>query len=483
MSLSQPFFLDEYIEQQHRQSTKQQDRIVKATNTQFERFQKICESVKMYFNAEWEDSEGKGQESSDKLLERHKKAIIGYSSEVNFFKGKIEEYLKKNNLIHEWKPKWYPDITTAIFQEVWGVAGIYEWKNMPGSSSAKIIGERIYFLMNGRPELREQTISRDRLNQLISALLLRTPEKRRDEDYHEVYMLDGTRIMIYEDSLAKETSVVFRKYVVDVYTFEKQAELGTIPAGIIPMLEAQVRVGYNVAFVGPVRSAKTTFLTTWQSYEDPALEGIQIETDPEIPLHVIMPKAPIIQMIADGDRLSKIIKPLMRSDGDYLITAEARDGIALKISLDVTKKGTRRVKMTYHTSDPIDFCYDVATEIVQQFGGDIWATTIKMAKGYHYLFEFTQLKDKSQKRLKGIFEIRYNPNTLEISIHQICRYDFLKDDWTFKYDIGADKEAIAQQEDYEAFQVFQKELKKLAEQKPMNGQSVFQLPYMKFIKG
>lgn len=477
------FYLDEYIESHSGQPVFDPKKvIVKSSTNQLELFQAVCNRVNESFVTEWEAEEGKGNESSDKLLLRQKKAIIGYPSEVNFFKNKISDFLKKNGLNNEWYPDWYSDLTTAIFEENFGIAGLYEWMIMPDSSSAKLIGERIYFLIDGKLRIQKQTISKDRVNQLITALLLKTPDKSREADYFEVYMLNGIRITIYEAGFAKEASIVFRKYTVDIYSFEEQARLGTIPIKICPMLKAMVKIGYNVGFVGPVRSAKTTFLTTWQSYEDQSLEGIQIETDPEIPLHLIMPQAPVIQLVADGDDLLKITKPLMRSDGDYLIMAEARDGVALKIALDVTRKGTKRVKLTYHTSDPIDFCYDVASEITQSHGGNIWATTIKMAKGYHYLFEFVQLKNKSQKRLKGIYEIRYDPNKVMITMHQICKYSFKNNDWTYSHDIGQHKEDIASQEDPEAYQVFSNELYKLAQEKPMIENHVFELPYMNIMR-
>ena len=90
-----------------------------------------------------------------------------------------------------------------------------------------------------------------------------------------------------------------------------------------------VSLGYNVAFTGAVRTAKSTFLSTWQAYENRELEGVMIETDPEIPMEKLMPEAPIVQLIADGDRLSAITKNLLRSDADYFIMAEARDGACL----------------------------------------------------------------------------------------------------------------------------------------------------------
>lgn len=471
------FYLDDYIEQKKTKETK-------PTNTinQMERFLRLCEEMKSYFNQEWEKEQGKrNSENTDQLLRIQKKAIIGYATEVNYFLSIIKEYLRKNGLQNEWFPDWYDTLSNAIFQENWGIAGIYAWKNRPDSSSAKIIGERIYYLLDGRLTMQPQTISHDRLMQLRKALLLRNPEKRMDDDYEEVYMLDGTRITIFDEGLAKEPTIIFRKYVVDQFTFEEQAERGTIPEEIIPMLKAKVKVGYNVCFIGPVRSGKTTFLETWQSYENPELEGIQIETDPEIPLHHLMPKSPVIQLVADGERLRRIIKPVLRGDADYLIMAEARDGVALKIALDVTKKGTRRVKSTFHSADPVDFCYDAAQEVVTEFGGELWPTVLKVAKGYHYLYEFVQLKNKSKKRLKGIYEIRYNAKTFEISIHQICKYDFAQDDWTFAYDMGEDKEEIGIQEEDEAFRSYRYHLKQLAEKKPMNEEHVTLPAYTKWM--
>ncbi len=465
------FYIDKYIEgkQAHK---KRESSANHKSDSLYNSFQNICTEIRDFFMNDWESIEGRANEASDKLLEYQKKAIIGYQKEVNFFKGKTNEYIKRNGLQSHWYPAWYKDLISAIFHENWGIAGLANWKEMKNSTSAKIIGERIYFLMNGKMVLQEQTISRERFSQLRKALLLRNPEIRLDEKYAEVYMLDGTRITIFDEGLGKEPTIVFRKYIVQNFTFEEQASRGTIPYEVIPMLKAKINVGYNINFIGPVRSGKTTFLETWQSYEDPSLEGIMVETDPEISLHKIMPKAPIIQIVADGNKLKNIIKPLMRADGDYLIMAEARDAVALYIALKATTKGTRRVKSTFHSSDATDFVYDAANDIVQEFGGDLWATVIKLAKGYHYLYEFVQIKDKSRKRLKGIYEIRFNQSQLTVSVHQIMKYNFQTDDWSYKFDVGEDKEEIALQEDYESYKIFRNELKKLAEKKPMKGEHV-----------
>lgn len=461
------FYLDSFIDKKQNKSKEVEKKIINVKN-EYDLFLILCKKTSTYFIGEWENDEIEGADTSEKLLQYQKKAIIGYQKEVNFFMAKINNFLKINGLQNEWYPEWYPDLATAIFHENWGLAGVSKWKNIKNSTSAKVIGEKIFFLIDGKMQLQEQKISKDRFQQLRKALLLRNPEIHLSNKYAEVYMLDGTRITIFED--AKEPTIIFRKYIVEKLDFEEQAKLGTIPIEIIPMLKAKVMIGYNINFIGPVRSGKTTFLKTWQSYEDKTLEGVMVETDPEIPIEKIMPTAPIIQIVADGEKLKSLIKPLMRSDADYFIMAEARDAVALYIALKVTTKGTRRVKSTFHTADATDFVYDAASEIIQEFGGELWPTIIKVAKGYHYLYEFVQLKEKTKKRLKGIYEIRYNPHNFDISVHQIVKYNFSTDDWSYKFDIGEDKEQIAQQENYQAYKIYKEELMKLAENKPMVGE-------------
>lgn len=427
-------------------------------------FMKVCSKVKEIFDEEWQ------RETSNltTILEIQKKAIIGYEKEVSYFKDKIRAYLSQTGQSGLRFPPWYESLTEAVYHQNWGMAGMAEWfgEKYKDSSSAKIIGERIYFMKDGKMVLMKQKISRERRDQFVRALMLRTPEERMDKDFHELYLLDGTRITVYNDNLTKkdQDAIIFRRYIVPDYSFEEQARRHTIPEKAIPLFMDMVRIGYNTAFVGAVRSAKSTFLSTWQSYENPELEGVLIETDPEIPLHIIMEKSPIIQIVADNDRLMNISKNLMRSDADYFILAEARDGIALDMAVRIANKGSRRMKMTFHCSDPMDFCYDVAVEIARQYKADLESTMMKVAKSIHYIFHFVQLQDKSQKRLKGIYEVCPDDGSGHFAITRICSYNYESDDWTFTYHMGEDKRVIGFEEDSESFHRFDRRLKELAGQ-------------------
>lgn len=470
---SKIFKIEEYLSNQ-KNTKKNANNNEKTFSKQFDL---LCSQVKKHFEAEWEMLNG----NYEKTLLEHKRAIIGHEKEVAYFKDKIKEYIHSNNLNNFWKPDWYLNLVDAIYHELWGLGSLSEWfsEKYKDSSSAKIIGDRIYFLINGKAVLMPQRIGTQRKKQLIKALLLNTPEKRLGDNYHEVYMIDGSRITIFTGNLTKPNQevLVFRKFFVKEYTFERQAQLETIPYEAIPLFKYMIHLGYNVAFTGAVRTAKTTFLSTWQSYEDHGLEGVMVETDPEIPLHMIMPTAPIIQLVADEKQLSSITKNILRSDADYVVIAEARDGIALNIAVKAANKGTRRVKITFHTTDTLDFCYDVADEIVRVYGGSLYSTILKVAKSFQFIFQFVQLRDKSKKRLKAIYNIQTNSDG--ISFHKICQYDSIQHQWLWKNDLGKKIQEIGLEEDSQCFKKLVNEIQKLSKNSPLDGETIF-YPYQHF---
>ena len=394
-----------------------------------EDFAALCRRIKNAFYTDWES-----RENSAASLEIQKRAIIGYEKEKAFFKDRIRDLIAEFSAGKVEHPPWYPDLVDAVYHENWGFAGLAQWFSPPfdQESSAKIVGERIYFMEDGHMRLMPQTIDRDRLEQLIKAMLLLTPEERFDKAYYETYLLDGTRVTVFTEPMAKkgQASVIFRRYLIPSLSFEQQVQRGTIPAAAVPLFEAMVDIGFNVVMTGAVRTAKTTFLSTWQSYEDPTLEGVMVETDPEIPMHKLLPDAPIIQLLADGDDLRRIAKNLLRSDADYFILAEARDGIALDTAVKLAAKGTKRMKMTFHSRLAEHFPLEAATEIVKATGGDLRLTMQMVASGFDYIFCFMQLPDKRRKRLKGIYQMNCDAEG-EIRVEELCRYDPVADNWSF----------------------------------------------------
>lgn len=451
----EPFEIQEYIRSRKIEGDPHRNDVPETLD-----FSDLCVQVRNSFFAEWEASE-----NAKSILEIQKKAIVGYEKETAFFKEKIEMLIRRMDAGRTDYPDWYSSLAEAIYHENWGLAGISEWflPAYANSSSAKIIGERIYFLEDGKMVLKTQRISKERKEQLIRAFLLLNPEERLDKAYHETYLLDGTRVTVFTEPMAKkgQGSIVFRRYIIPVLSFEEQARRRTIPREAIPLFQSMVKIGYNVAFLGAVRTAKTTFLTTWQSCEDPSLEGVMVETDPEIPLHMILPKAPILQLLADGQDLLRISKSLLRSDADYFILAEARDGIALNTAVKIAGKGTKRLKLTFHSGNPEQFPLETADEIIQSTGGDLTMTMRRVASAFDYLFHFIQLQDKREKRLKSIKEVGCDEEG-KISMASVCEYDTLNDSWTFFESSGGRQRCYGQESDPKVYQEMQRILRKLS---------------------
>lgn len=468
------FYLDEYIQSKNKID---QGKGISFSLGRSQKFQDICDDILRYFNDVVLTREMEGSDS--RFLERQKNAIIGKENEVNYFKNEIRNYLSENNLMSASYPDYYEGLIDAIFHTNWGLDGMAPWKNLPNSSSAKIIGGKIFYLIDGKMVLQKQSMSKDRFEQLKKALLLDTPMIKSNLPYYELYMTNGERITIYTDAFTKngQDIMIFRKYLVEQYTFGELAKRNTIPKDSVSLFESLAQVGFNVLFAGAVGTGKTTFLTTWQSMEDPTLEGVLVETDPEIPMHKLLPKAPIMQLISDGTGLQNIVKNLMRSDADYLIMAESRDGFALNLSIEMANRGTRRSKSTVHLTNIEDVCFDIAQKIVTDVGGNLDYTIIKTAKSFQYIVELIKLPNKSQKRVKGIYEIRYDNNSYEISIRQIMKYNIETDDWSFFYDVDPQKEEVAMEENYEAYIVFKNELERLSNKNPIDDPDRVKIPF------
>lgn len=439
-------------------------------------FAHVCDLIKKQFNQQWEGAEDIVKTLS---IEREKKAIIGFEEETTFYKNKIREVLSAENLLAAWHPDWYPDIVEGIFAELYGLAGLAPWaygmtEEYRNSSSAKLIGDNMYCMIDGVTVLQPQKINRKRRMQLKRALLLSSPKERLEYGFHEVYLHNGIRITIYSGERTKQGQdvMVFRKYLIKNFNFEMLAHLKTIPEGACKIFPLMVKLGYNVIFAGPVRSGKTTFLQTWQSYEDKRLEGLAIATDPETPWHEILPNIPIMQLVADNKELENITKSLLRGDNDYVLLEEMRDATAYNLALDITSTGTKRSKATIHDKDALNIPYKMATKIVERYGGDEREVIAQVYKNFDFIFEFSQdYSDKSKKILMGIAQLFYDYKKDKVYIGKICEYDLKKKNWKWSEKVHESKKPIDNAL-IEIWEEFLRELKEQAERRMLDYEEI-----------
>lgn len=431
-------------------------------------FEKLCLEVRNYFDQ---------IDLSPNDLERQKRAIIGHTEEVEYYKDVINTFLKKNLYFNCDFPEYYSSLSSALYHELWGLAGIAEWyegktEKLKNSYSAHIIGEDIFFLIDGKMELMPQKMSASRKHQLKRALLSNDYRVRMDNDVPDIEMVTGERIKIFSENVTRKgkETIIFRKFPVINYTFEKQIELRTYPDGSLEFFKLFAELGYNIVFTGGVGSTKTTQLATWLSYEDRSLCGLVIETRPELPLDIILPDAPVVSLVVDSeDKLMEIRPSIMRSDADYVIMAEARDAYAYDIALKSANIGSRRCKMTAHINSPVDFPHEFASEISRVFGGNIDDIAIRIAKSYDINIHFVSLPhNKNKKRLDGIYVFDYDEEKYSIRVFKICSYNYENDSWSFNNRLSKKMRDIGENQERELFTKFKEELLKLSVEYPMS---------------
>ncbi|MBQ9960533.1 MAG: hypothetical protein IJP00_01350 [Firmicutes bacterium] len=453
------FFIDEFLtggikvptnEPQPDTKLTEHRRFPASEEAAMKQFRKVCTGVKIKLEQDYTQLS-----ESEKTAETNmqKRAIIGDNIAVKNLTDKIKDAIVKLNLTAERFPDYYLSLEGALFSELYGHAGLDPWINdyteeYARSSSAKLIGENLYCLIDGKSVLQPQKISSVRRDQLRRALLMASPRERLDTGHNEVYVQreDGNHIratiMSGGFTFPDQDVMVFRKYLLadpEKLTFETLASYGTFPEKCCKMFEALVDVGPNIFFCGEVRSGKSTFLQTWQHYEDPTLEGTTVSSDQETDYSKIT-KGPLVQIIADEKMLEQTEKSLKRLDSNYIIMSEVRTAADYKFYLGITNMGTRRCKCTIHDNNAVNFPYKMATEIVTNYGGDQQSTISQLYSNIDYVFELYEVPtDRSKKRLKGIVELRYDPVNDVCSAHRLCKYDARTDSWKWKCDIGQDK--------------------------------------------
>ena len=439
-------------------------------------FWETCERVKSCLDSRWK---GLDDFAKMQMLEREKAAILGNEAEMNFYKEEIAAIIREQELSDVIPPNWYRNLTEGIFAELYGLSALTPWvydetEEYKRSSSAKLIGDRLYCLIDGKSVLQPQRIGSERRQQLRRALLMGNPRQRMEQGFHELYLSNGIRVTIYagERTKPEQDIMVFRKYLLRDLNFEMLADLGTIPKEACELFKTMVHIGFNVLFAGTVRSGKTTFLQTWQRYEAADKEGLAISTDPETPWERLMPETPLMQLVADGDELETLTKSLLRGDNDYVILEEMRDAQSFRLAMEISGVGAGRCKATVHSGDIPNLPYKIASKIASRYGGDEQSLILQVFCSFHYIFEFCQQENnRAAKKLKSISELCYDTESDRVSIHTICAYDEMGGVWRWSGHIGSDKAKVLALWQKEG-ENMREELRKLSEKYPMTANNV-----------
>ncbi len=457
------------------------------------KFEALCQEIKDVIT----EDDVKDINDSE-TINRQRKALLGYNVEVNYYKKRIETVLISWGKMNSWCPPWYKDIVDAVFNETIGFSGITNWlvdSTYKDSMACEVIGDKVFFEIDGQYVLQPQKIKKDRRDQLIKTLLLVDLKEASSQAWHEIYTaVEHLRVTIYKSNgITKkgQETILFRRYTVKNFSFEEHAERGTIPKEGIPFFKNMVKLGPNVLFCGPVASGKTTMLQTYKVEESVnPIQTLSIETDDECQWHEILPPDyPILQFVPSEKEEDTVIVRAKRSDAQAIIIGEARHGKYMKFAVDAANMGTRRMLSTLHFTDILDISYDMADKIVSDYGGNIVTSMIKVAKSFNYVWELSSLpSDRHAKRLLGLWEMYFDNENMQIHMHQIAKYIPAKENeeehWVWDSFISKSLRKTFEYENIGVFNEYCQQLGELAKNNPNNETTDFISPYIDiFLKG
>ncbi len=434
-------------------------------------FGDIVEQVSAHFDAMFDT---KDTRKSQEWLEYQHNAIIGVPRAVRFFKDEITEYLRRHNLLNAEYPKHYHSLTHAVYHELYGLGPLAAWYDHPSSQAAHIIGTKIYFETGGR--LVRQPVeysSTDRVYELVRSLVLKDPRTQINE-YNpqvEIDMLDGTRVTMFIPPLSRRVSITFRRFVVDRYTLEDQAALGTIPAEAITFFRALARTRPNTLIVGPVKSGKSTMLKTMYIEREHEQKVVCVEKHSELKLSECCPDRPLDELVATESELLRLFPAILRTDFVYLIVGELRS-VEAELSMQGCERGSTGLLCTYHTKHPHNIPGQLARLILDSFPNRRYeAELIRAADNIDMVVVMDQLPDKS-KRVESVVELRLDPVTLQVSTHEIMRWDGQSGTWQYRFDLSDRLLALLRNNDPHWAAEIEKSLKALERQRPIVGDNV-----------
>ncbi|WP_336775404.1 ATPase, T2SS/T4P/T4SS family [Paenibacillus sp. MMO-58] len=463
--------------------TEKTNRESERTLAPTESFKQACDLVLKAFE---EKNKSRSEDEMTRWQKLQHDAVIGKQEAVKLFKEEIEEYLRNAQLLQVKQPSYYESLVEAVFQETFGLGPISVWWKHPKfseSQSARIIGKKIYFDIPGERALRKFTYDSEQtvIENIIEKI------RMKDEFAHinkfnpklEMDLEDGTRVTILIPPRVRKTTLIFRNVTIRKPMLEDFVQRGSIPTEALPILRGMAKSMLNMVVMGKVRSAKTTLLKALfaERYREGQV-AVTIENGhSEMKLGDIYPDAQLIEMIVrTAEEYDEVFAQVLRSDYHFCVVGEMRS-VEAELYCMACERGEGGSMTSYHTEKMKNMPGQITRLILQRYPGrDYQNELIRVAECLDIGIVMKELPDGS-KRLHRISEIRLDPYTLQVTVHDVMRWDSLHNDWTYANDLSPEtrekmREASPGQTGY-AEQAF-RALEKLSKEKPIIGSNVEQ---------
>ena len=434
-------------------------------------FEKTLDALRTFL----EDELGSKDESE--YLARKYAAIIGDMAAKQHFLERIHDFLRKNpGYQNTHYPSYYPDLAEALFQHQIGFGPMSVWFAHP-TESATVNGTQILFGVPGHHEKLVQPFEFDSLDQvkrLIRTLTLTDANNQVNQTstWTQVDMLNGTRVTIFAPPLAETYTLVFRQYLFTRYTFEHEADVGTVGRESVAWWRLLSRLMLSMLTTGVRRSGKTTFLKVIYEARDPELDIVTVERGTfEAHLRRDFPKraAHIFALKSPLEDMNSLFPAFLRTDAHYIMVPEIRS-MEVDLAIQSRERGGGWLG-SYHGQYVLNIPLELANLSLEIHPNrNHRSTYIRAVQSLDVVI--TMWEDSTGRKIvTGVYAYEYDHEKEAFTVTTWAKYRRETDDWSYHCDIPPQMDARLRETHPEVYHHFLDEFHRLAEDHPLVGQA------------
>lgn len=395
-------------------------------------FKKVVKMVSKFFEDKVEDQSLTESERDERQRVEHL-AALGEPEAMNMLMDEINTLLRVKDIHNVPYPEYFDSLPHAIFEHIFRFKDFYKWNKFPYSPSAKIAGKEIWFKINGKFVKQDEEFENESAVYEIIRLLQqinRNFKLNEDKPQGEMDLPDGTRVTVTIPPRTLVPTIVFRRFIVQKFSFEEQAKNLTIAEEDVRLFKLLANVPLNIVIAGHVESGKSTMLKTFFSERPKDLVALVIEEHPEIYLKRDFPDRLVHEFSIQDVDIAKALRTTLRFDHDYVIMHEVR-GIEAEPAIDGASRGTTGLLMTYHVTDPSKVAEQLAFHIIDAYPNRNFVSEVRrITQTLHLGITMKNMKD-NVKKVTSIYEFCYDYQKDEAWINYLLKYNQAKDKWEY----------------------------------------------------
>ncbi len=222
-------------------------------------------------------------------------------------------------------------------------------------------------------------------------------------------LADGSRVNVIIPPLAIDGAVVsIRRFAVERLSMDNLTELGTVPAFMVPVLEAIIKARLNVVISGGTGSGKTTLLNILSACISESERIITIEDSAELQLqqpHTVRLESRPANVENKGEVTQRdLVRNSLRMRPDRIILGEVRGAEALDM-LQAMNTGHDGSLSTVHANAARDALSRIENMVAMTgINFPIKALRSQIASAIHVLIQIQRHED-GKRRLVSIQEV------------------------------------------------------------------------------